>query len=159
MQIRVGYELIYECPRPTPMLLTLNTHFSRVADIVAPDHIVTSPSVPITPYRDEFGNLCSRIVAPSGQIRISTDAVLNDSCRFRFQDETHCLLKNSGLKKISLSPILVSIETMSANFRFHLRLIDRSINRTIATWLVWSTIQTIRVGRRLNAETNFCANC
>jgi transglutaminase-like putative cysteine protease len=79
MQIRVGYELIYECPQPTPMLLTLNTHFSRVADIVTPDHIITSPSVPITPYRDEFGNWCSRIVAPTGEIRISTDAVLNDS--------------------------------------------------------------------------------
>ncbi len=79
MQIRVGYELIYECPQPTPMLLTLNTHFSRVADIVAPDHIVTSPFVPIRPYRDEFGNLCSRIVAPAGEIRVSTDAVLNDS--------------------------------------------------------------------------------
>ena len=79
MRIRVGYELIYECPQPTPMLLTLNTHFSRVADIVAPDHIITSPWGPITPYRDEFGNLCSRIVAPAGEIRISTDAVLNDS--------------------------------------------------------------------------------
>ena len=61
MQIRVGYELIYECPQPTPMLLTLNTHYSRVADIVVPDHIVTSPAVAITPYRDGFGNWCSRI--------------------------------------------------------------------------------------------------
>lgn len=68
MQIRVGYELIYECPQPTPMLLTLNTHYSRVADIVVPDHIVTSPPVAIMPYRDEFGNWCSRIVAPAGQI-------------------------------------------------------------------------------------------
>ena len=68
MRIRVGYELVYECPQPTPMLLTLNTHFSRAADIVVPDHIVTSPSVPITPYRDEFGNWCSRIVAPTGEI-------------------------------------------------------------------------------------------
>ena len=79
MRIRVGYELVYECPQSTPMLLTLNTHFSRAADIVVPDHIVTSPSVPITPYRDEFGNWCSRIVAPTGEIRISTDAVVNDS--------------------------------------------------------------------------------
>ena len=53
------------------------------------------------------------------------------TCRFRFQDETHDLLKNSGLEKISLSPISVSIETISANFRFQLRLIDRSIDRTI----------------------------
>ncbi|MCU0836751.1 MAG: transglutaminase family protein, partial [Chromatiaceae bacterium] len=34
MQIRVGYELIYECPQPTPMILTLNIHFSRVSDVV-----------------------------------------------------------------------------------------------------------------------------
>lgn len=56
---------------------------------------------------------------------------LDRGCRFRFQDETHDLLKNSGLEKISLSPISVSIETISANFRFQLRLIDRSIDRTI----------------------------
>lgn len=79
MQIRIGYELVYECPQPTPMLLTLNVHFSRVADVVVPDHIVTNPPVAITPYRDEFGNWCSRIVAPTGQIRISTNAVVNDS--------------------------------------------------------------------------------
>jgi transglutaminase-like putative cysteine protease len=81
MQIRVGYELIYECPQPTPMILTLNIHFTRVSDIVAPDHLVTSPSIPITGYRDGFGNWCSRIVAPPGQIRLSTDAIVNDTGR------------------------------------------------------------------------------
>jgi len=61
------------------MLLTLNIHYSRVADILVPDKIVTSPAVEIAPYRDAFGNWCSRIVAPPGQIRISTDAVVSDS--------------------------------------------------------------------------------
>jgi hypothetical protein len=28
MQIRVGYELIYDCPQPTPMILTLHIHFT-----------------------------------------------------------------------------------------------------------------------------------
>ena len=79
MQIRVGHEMIYECQQPTPMLLTLNIHFSLVADIVGPDQIVTSPPLAIAPYRDAFGNWCNRIVAPAGQIRISTDAVVNDS--------------------------------------------------------------------------------
>ena len=81
MQIRVGYELIYDCLRPTPMILTLNIHFTRVSDIVVPDHLVTSPSIPITGYRDGFGNWCSRIVAPPGQIRLSTDAIVNDTGR------------------------------------------------------------------------------
>ena len=37
MQIRVGYELIYDCPQPTPMLLIVNIHYSRASDIVVPD--------------------------------------------------------------------------------------------------------------------------
>ena len=32
VKIRVGYELIYECPQPTPMVLMLNVHYSRVSD-------------------------------------------------------------------------------------------------------------------------------
>ena len=37
MQIRVGCELVYECPQPTPMILMLNIHFTRVSDIVMAD--------------------------------------------------------------------------------------------------------------------------
>jgi transglutaminase-like putative cysteine protease len=78
MQIRVGYELVYECPQPTPMILTLHVHSTRVSDIVVPDHLITRPSIPITAYRDGFGNWCSRIVAPAGETRLSADALLND---------------------------------------------------------------------------------
>ena len=79
MQIRVGYELLYECPQPTPMLLALHIHFTRASDIVVPDHLITRPSIPITAYRDTFGNWCSRIVAPQGELRLSTDAIVNDT--------------------------------------------------------------------------------
>ncbi|WP_027388936.1 transglutaminase-like domain-containing protein [Chrysiogenes arsenatis] len=79
MQIRVGYELEYSCPQPTPMILTLNVHSSRVADLVSVDHITTVPAVPLDQYRDGFGNWCSRLVAPEGDIRISTSAVIRDS--------------------------------------------------------------------------------
>jgi transglutaminase-like putative cysteine protease len=79
MQIRVGCELVYECPQPTPMILMLNIHFSRASDLVVPDRMVTVPSLPISAYRDSFGNWCSRIVAPAGETRITTDALVNDS--------------------------------------------------------------------------------
>jgi transglutaminase-like putative cysteine protease len=79
MQIRIGYELRYDCPQPTPMILILNVHFSRVSDIVIPDHLRTDPSVAIRAYRDSFGNWCSRIVAPAGQIRLFADALINDT--------------------------------------------------------------------------------
>jgi transglutaminase-like putative cysteine protease len=79
MKIRIGYELIYECPKPTPMILALNVHYSRVSDLVVPDHMIADPPVPVTAYRDGFGNWCSRIVAPRGLLRLSADAVINDS--------------------------------------------------------------------------------
>ena len=79
MQIRVGFEMAYRCPQPTPMLLVLNVHYSRASDLVQPDRLVTDPPVPISTYRDLFGNWCSRIVAPRGRIVLRTDALVNDS--------------------------------------------------------------------------------
>src|SRR5580698_10149413 len=81
MKLRVGYELTYECVQPTPMLLMLNTHYSRVQDVLSADVLVVDPPVPITQYRDVFGNLCSRIVARGGRTRMSTTAVLEISDR------------------------------------------------------------------------------
>src|SRR3990172_6953557 len=81
MKIRIGYELTYECPQPTPMIFTLSVHYTRVSDIIVPDHLIAVPPVPITAYRDTFGNWCSRIVAPQGQVRLSADALVNDAGR------------------------------------------------------------------------------
>ena len=78
MHIRLGYELIYSLPERTPMILTLSIHYTRVSDIVVPDHLIVSPSVPLTAYRDSFGNWCTRLVAPAGEIRLSTTAVVAD---------------------------------------------------------------------------------
>ncbi len=79
MKIRIGYEIVYECPQPTPMILTLNAHFTRASDLVMPDHIIVDPPVPMSAYRDSFGNWCTRIVAPQGQIKLSADTVVRDS--------------------------------------------------------------------------------
>jgi transglutaminase-like putative cysteine protease len=79
MKLRVGYELVYECEQATPMLLMLNTHYSRVQDVLSADVLKVDPPVPITQYRDGFGNLCSRLVAPAGRIALSTTAVLEIS--------------------------------------------------------------------------------
>ncbi len=79
MQISVGYEIIYDLPNPTPILATLNIHQSRAADLVEPDNLVTSPPVPFSGYFDNFGNWVTRITAPSGRIRLSARAIVNDS--------------------------------------------------------------------------------
>lgn len=78
MQIRIGYDMVYSCPQPTPMVLTVNVHQSRVSDLLRPDPIFTEPQVPITAYRDGFGNWCSRLLAPAGDFRIRADALIHD---------------------------------------------------------------------------------
>jgi transglutaminase-like putative cysteine protease len=79
MQIRFGYELLFRCPQPTPMILTLHAHYTRSSDLVRRDDMLTDPCVPLTLYRDGFGNWCTRLVAPAGQIRVTTDALIRDT--------------------------------------------------------------------------------
>jgi transglutaminase-like putative cysteine protease len=78
LKIRIGYELTYRCPQPTPMILNLNVHHTRVADLDYPDHVRTNPAVPLRLYRDGFGNWCTRLVLPNGSTCITGDAVIND---------------------------------------------------------------------------------
>ena len=79
MQIRVGFEMVYDCPQPTPMIFNLNVHFTRVSDLVGRDDLMFDPPVPMAAYRDSFGNWCTRIVAPTGRTRVSADALVNDT--------------------------------------------------------------------------------
>jgi transglutaminase-like putative cysteine protease len=79
MRIRVGFEMTYECPQPTPMIFNLNVHFTRVSDLVGRDNLLADPPVPMAGYRDSFGNWCTRLVAPEGRMRLSADAIVNDS--------------------------------------------------------------------------------
>jgi len=79
MKLRVGFEMNYEFPQPTPMIMVLGAHFTRASDVIVPDFLTTTPSVPITPYRDMFGNWCSRIVAPAGAMRLYADGIIRDS--------------------------------------------------------------------------------
>jgi transglutaminase-like putative cysteine protease len=61
------------------MIFNLNVHFTRVSDLVGRDDLVIDPPVPMTAYRDSFGNWCTRIVAPRGRTRVSANALVNDS--------------------------------------------------------------------------------
>jgi transglutaminase-like putative cysteine protease len=79
MRIRIGFDLVYDCPQPTPMMLMLRVHPSRTQDLATPDTLRCDPVVPVDVYIDGFGNICSRILAPAGKIHLSTDAVVSDS--------------------------------------------------------------------------------
>ena len=79
MQFRVGYELVYDFPQPTPIILVVNVHESRASDLVVSDRPTSEPLLPITSYRDGFGNQCHRVLAPPGRLRLTADGIVNDS--------------------------------------------------------------------------------
>lgn len=78
IRLRVGYELTYQCPQDTPMILLVNIHYSRASDIIVPDQLTTDPPIPISAYRDGFGNWCHRILAPAGRIQLRGQGLIHD---------------------------------------------------------------------------------
>jgi transglutaminase-like putative cysteine protease len=78
MKIRAGYELIYDCPQPTPMLLMLSVHPSRSGDLLTPHEMAFDPPIDATHYRDGFNNVCTRIVAPTGRLTTSSEFLVGD---------------------------------------------------------------------------------
>lgn len=79
MQIKLGYSITYECPRPTPTMLALKLHPSRRGDLLTPEVLTFSPAVETWDYTDSFGNVCTRLTAPAGRLTISTDFEIYDS--------------------------------------------------------------------------------
>jgi transglutaminase-like putative cysteine protease len=79
MLIHVGYDLIFEVPKPTPMLLMLYLHPDAAPALQRPERIDVVPDTPVQPYIDSFGNRSARLVAPAGQMRVHYDNVVADS--------------------------------------------------------------------------------
>jgi transglutaminase-like putative cysteine protease len=79
MRIKLGYRIGYVFEQPTPLIATLNVHYSRTSDLERPDTMMSTPSAPYVSYRDGFGNWCNRVSAPAGRFTISADTVVRDS--------------------------------------------------------------------------------
>lgn len=79
MRIRAGFEITFDCPKPTPMLLLTTVHPSRQNDLLTPHEIRFEPHILSEEFHDSFGNVCRRIVSPSGLLTIATDFLIRDS--------------------------------------------------------------------------------
>jgi len=78
MKIRAGYSISYDCQQPTPMIMQLSVHPSRIADLLTWDRMHCEPAIPVNTYHDSFGNFCHVIRAPKGRLTMSTDFLLQD---------------------------------------------------------------------------------
>jgi transglutaminase-like putative cysteine protease len=76
MHIRIGYDIAFDVPAPTPMLTVLRVHPSLEADLSRPDEPTIEPALPVAEYIDVFGNRVGRILAPAGKLRLTNDAIV-----------------------------------------------------------------------------------
>jgi transglutaminase-like putative cysteine protease len=79
MLIESGFDIAFSCPAQTPMLLQLNVHPSRDADLLSPDSIRSDPPLPMKTYIDLFGNRVTRVEVPPGLVTFSNRFVIEVS--------------------------------------------------------------------------------
>jgi transglutaminase-like putative cysteine protease len=85
MHIRYGYDIELICDHPTPLVTLLDVHPSRRNDVTVPDDMVVTSLVTnnvidsSSIYLDQFGNICRRMLAPSGGIRLAGSGIVHDA--------------------------------------------------------------------------------
>jgi transglutaminase-like putative cysteine protease len=85
MKIEAGYDIAFHCPNETAMILMLSVHPDRQHDFLTNHTIQFSAGVSARDYRDQFGNICTRLVTPPGLLEIRNSFIIRDSGR---PDET-----------------------------------------------------------------------
>jgi transglutaminase-like putative cysteine protease len=79
MLIECGFDISFQCPAQTPMLLQLNIHPSRLNDLRSPDIIYSDPPLAMRAYLDHFGNRVTRVEVPAGLVTFHNRFRINDS--------------------------------------------------------------------------------
>ena len=79
MLIRTGYRIHLDVQQPTPCLMLLSVHPSRMSDLRTPHIMVFDPPLTAWDYLDGFGNTVTRIVAEPGSTEISLDITVYDT--------------------------------------------------------------------------------
>ncbi len=130
MKIRAGYDISYQCPQPTPMILTLSVHSSRAGDLITPDRLRLDPAIPANVYRDGFGNICHVIHAPAGKITLSNDFLIADSGK---TDEVAPGAEQLPLERLPVETLVYLLGSRYCET-------DRFIQ------LAWSTFANVRKG-------------
>ncbi|MDQ6622798.1 MAG: transglutaminase family protein [Verrucomicrobiota bacterium] len=81
MKIHCGYEISYRCPAVTPMVLLLRVRPEREGDLLTPDLMRVEPEIPLRTFRDGFGNIATRLLAPEGELHLHADFTIADHGR------------------------------------------------------------------------------
>ena len=75
MRLRTFCRIRFEIPEPTPFILMLRPR-SGNQQWVEKEEFTITPSIPVFELTDGYGNLCQRLIAPSGMFSIETSSVV-----------------------------------------------------------------------------------
>ena len=73
MWLQTSCDLTFDIEVPTPFVLMLRPRSGALQWITREEYRIV-PSVPITEFTDDYGNLCQRLVAPAGFFSVHTAA-------------------------------------------------------------------------------------
>ncbi|MGC8714208.1 MAG: hypothetical protein ACP5RH_17620 [Leptodesmis sp.] len=73
MRLKVECQLAFKTRTPTPAIFMLRPR-SGYGQWVMQEEYLLEPSVPVVEYTDSYGNLCQRLVVPTGEFKIYTPA-------------------------------------------------------------------------------------
>jgi len=79
MLIRLGYDIRFDIQAPVAMAALLTVHPSRRPYLREPDRLTVEPGVRVEEYRDMFGNIATRFIAPAGPLRLFNSTLIEDS--------------------------------------------------------------------------------
>lgn len=79
MLIRYGFDISIAIAQPTPLITLLDVRDERRGDLQREGPFVTRADVPVRIYRDLFGNICRRMVAPTGTFGFTLEGTIRDS--------------------------------------------------------------------------------
>ena len=75
MWLRVSCNLVFDIEIPTPFILMLRPR-SGSQQWISSETYNINPNIEANEYTDAFGNLCQRVLAPSGLFSIYTDSIV-----------------------------------------------------------------------------------
>lgn len=79
MRIEAGYSISFTFSASTAMLLQVHLHPEMTGRLEAAEQFRVEPPVPFRTYVDDFGNICTRLVAPPGLLALTNHFVVRNS--------------------------------------------------------------------------------
>ena len=95
MLIRLGYDLEFQVPAPTPLLLLLYVHPSQAISLLEPDRVHVEPDTSVREFTDSFGNRCSWLTARPGRLRLWNTTLIEVSTSWMVETISPSFLRTS----------------------------------------------------------------